>query len=209
MLAALWMTNPPQSVDGPILDELAEVGLKPGSPYDLSQQPQAIQVGMNAAARAALKYISSDVALAQTGNTQANGWTLTTGFDGQWGTNYLNRAVTAYNGLGANAAQDAVYGYANRDHTGLLLNGANRYTITFPGDEGDYWVQIAALGFATRRFEVKRTGVVRRAKLYYLRDRVGKATRLRERKPKVSGDGAARKAGKGKKAEAPAEQSAP
>src|SRR5262245_12289580 len=29
---------------------------------------------------------------------------------------------------------------------------------------------------------VKRTGRVRRAKLYYLRDRVGKATRLRERK---------------------------
>jgi large subunit ribosomal protein L19 len=29
---------------------------------------------------------------------------------------------------------------------------------------------------------VKRTGEVRRAKLYYLRERVGKATRLRERK---------------------------
>src|ERR687892_335756 len=32
------------------------------------------------------------------------------------------------------------------------------------------------------KIEVKRTGEVRRAKLYYLRDRVGKATRLRERK---------------------------
>jgi large subunit ribosomal protein L19 len=32
--------------------------------------------------------------------------------------------------------------------------------------------------------EVKRTGEVRRAKLYYLRKRVGKATRLRERKGK-------------------------
>lgn len=32
------------------------------------------------------------------------------------------------------------------------------------------------------KVEVKRTGRVRRAKLYYLRDRVGKATRLRERK---------------------------
>ena len=35
------------------------------------------------------------------------------------------------------------------------------------------------------KIEVKRTGVVRRAKLYYLRDRVGKATRLRERKGKI------------------------
>jgi large subunit ribosomal protein L19 len=32
------------------------------------------------------------------------------------------------------------------------------------------------------RIEVKKTGRVRRAKLYYLRDRVGKATRLKERK---------------------------
>jgi large subunit ribosomal protein L19 len=34
------------------------------------------------------------------------------------------------------------------------------------------------------KIEVKRTGQVRRAKLYYLRDRVGKATRLRERRQK-------------------------
>ena len=43
------------------------------------------------------------------------------------------------------------------------------------------------------KVEVKRTGRVRRAKLYYLRKRVGKATRLRERKAKVTesanGDG--------------------
>jgi large subunit ribosomal protein L19 len=35
------------------------------------------------------------------------------------------------------------------------------------------------------KIDVKRTGRVRRAKLYYLRDRVGKATRLKERKVKV------------------------
>lgn len=34
------------------------------------------------------------------------------------------------------------------------------------------------------QLEVIRHGVVRRAKLYYLRDRVGKATRLKERRPK-------------------------
>jgi large subunit ribosomal protein L19 len=34
------------------------------------------------------------------------------------------------------------------------------------------------------KIEVKRAGSVRRAKLYYLRDRVGKATRIRERKEK-------------------------
>jgi hypothetical protein len=33
-----------------------------------------------------------------------------------------------------------------------------RYTVAFPGDEGDYFVNVAALGFASKRFEVKRTG---------------------------------------------------
>lgn len=32
-----------------------------------------------------------------------------------------------------------------------------RFTITFPGDEGDYMVSVAALGFTGKRFEIKRT----------------------------------------------------
>lgn len=35
------------------------------------------------------------------------------------------------------------------------------------------------------KIEVKRSGIVRRAKLYFLRDRVGKAVRLRERRGEV------------------------
>jgi hypothetical protein len=34
---------------------------------------------------------------------------------------------------------------------------AGRYTITFPGADGDYFVNVAALGFAPRRFQIKRT----------------------------------------------------
>jgi large subunit ribosomal protein L19 len=57
------------------------------------------------------------------------------------------------------------------------------------------------------KVEVKRTGRVRRAKLYYLRDRVGKATRLRERKVKTGEDGAAPAKKKSKaKAEVPASE---
>ena len=50
------------------------------------------------------------------------------------------------------------------------------------------------------KVEVKRTGEVRRAKLYYLRKRVGKATRLRERKAKAGEGGS-----KATKTEMPAE----
>lgn len=130
-LATLWMTNPPQAVDSDILAKLAQVGLVPGQPYDLSTQPRAVQLGMNAGARAAFAYLSSDLALLRV-HRPVNGWTLSVGFDGEWGVNYFGRALAAYRGLGTNAEQDAVYGYANRDHTGRLLDGSTRYSITFP-----------------------------------------------------------------------------
>src|SRR5437868_6373023 len=56
------------------------------------------------------------------------------------------------------------------------------------------------------KVEVKRTGKVRRAKLYYLRDRVGKATRLRERRPKPSENGVAKAAARAAKKKETAEQ---
>lgn len=46
------------------------------------------------------------------------------------------------------------------------------------------------------KIEVKRSGVSRRAKLYYLRDRVGKAVRLREKREDVTEGSAAKKAAK-------------
>jgi large subunit ribosomal protein L19 len=62
------------------------------------------------------------------------------------------------------------------------------------------------------KVEVKRSGEARRAKLFYLRDRVGKATRLREKKSKLdltanpSGNGVPKgKKGKKAKTEAAAE----
>src|SRR5262245_31553296 len=55
------------------------------------------------------------------------------------------------------------------------------------------------------KVEVKRTGQVRRAKLYYLRDRVGKATRLRERAPKGSATTAPKGKRKSETSEAPSE----
>ena len=53
------------------------------------------------------------------------------------------------------------------------------------------------------RVEVKRSGVSRRAKLYYLRDRVGKSVRLREKRDETANAAApAKKAGAKKKAAA-------
>lgn len=54
------------------------------------------------------------------------------------------------------------------------------------------------------KVEVKKTGSVRRAKLYYLRDRVGKATRLKERKKGEATTAAKVVKGKGAKPKAAA-----
>lgn len=56
------------------------------------------------------------------------------------------------------------------------------------------------------KIEVKRTGEVRRAKLYYLRGRVGKATRLRERKVSVPGSDGSKKAAASRKKKAATEE---
>ena len=60
-----------------------------------------------------------------------NGWTWST-ILGQYGTEYLKRAIVANRALGANLAVDAVYFYAQQDGRGTLLDGNKQYTLTFP-----------------------------------------------------------------------------
>src|SRR5436190_14382869 len=54
----------------------------------------------------------------------------------------------------ANVTATSVQGGVNRTQR---TDKAGRFTITFPGGEGDYFVYVTALGFSPRRFEVKRT----------------------------------------------------
>jgi large subunit ribosomal protein L19 len=58
------------------------------------------------------------------------------------------------------------------------------------------------------KVDVKRTGQARRAKLFYLRDRVGKATKLKERKSKVDVAASANGAPKKKKGKRTATEAA-
>jgi len=58
-----------------------------------------------------------------------NGWMLSTGDMGTYGTNYLARAGVAWVGLGANLMADAVYPMGRIDGDGNPLNGAT-------GEEG-------------------------------------------------------------------------
>ncbi len=54
----------------------------------------------------------------------------------------------------ANITATSVQGGVNRN---AKSDNSGRFTITFPGGEGDYYVSVTSLGFSPRRFEVKRT----------------------------------------------------
>ena len=55
---------------------------------------------------------------------------------------------------GARITATSLAGNVNRT---ARTDTRGRFTITFPGGEGDYFITVQALGFAQRRFEVKRT----------------------------------------------------
>jgi hypothetical protein len=66
--------------------------------------------------------------------TVVNGWIVTKDL-GQYGTNYLKRAIVAAYGWPANLQEDAVYPSAEVDSKGQTLSGANKYTLTFAKGE--------------------------------------------------------------------------
>jgi large subunit ribosomal protein L19 len=65
-----------------------------------------------------------------------------------------------------------------RNGTGVSQMFAVRRIVSGEGVERKFPLHSPRI----EKIEVKRSGVVRRAKLYFLRDRVGKAVRLRERR---------------------------
>src|SRR5437764_11091462 len=54
----------------------------------------------------------------------------------------------------AKVTATSLSGNANRS---ARTDKNGRFTLTFPGGEGDYFVEYSAIGYAARRFEVKRT----------------------------------------------------
>ena len=57
--------------------------------------------------------------------------------------------------LGAIVQATSLSGNVSRS---ARTNSDGRFTITFPGGDGDYWITVSAIGFTPRRFEIKRVG---------------------------------------------------
>lgn len=119
---------PPAPEDAPIVARMAKIGIVPGKPFELAKLSPEVQAALKDLPQTTLDKIS---ALFKTAGKIENGW-LIPGAAGTYGTNYMGRALIAAYGWPANIPQDAVYPTAKVDSEGKTLNGANKYTVTFP-----------------------------------------------------------------------------
>lgn len=127
VLAALMKTNPPASADAPMLAKLAQLGIVPGKDFDPSKLDPQLAAAIDHAPQDSVAAIQQGIAKV---GTNENGWQVMK--TGEYGTDYMFRAVIAYAGLGANLAKDAIYPTAKTDSQGQPLDtGKNNYVITF------------------------------------------------------------------------------
>lgn len=127
-LARLMKTNPPADADAPLVARMAKIGLIPGKDFDPSKldlmDKEAIKAVPKLAVVKIMEYFKSS-------GKPLNGWIFTTK-TGLYGTDYLQRAMIAAIGLGANRPQDAVYPTSEEDADGKKYDGAtHKYVIHF------------------------------------------------------------------------------
>ena len=115
-LALLMKDNPPAPADAPILKQMAKLGIVPGEPFNINRlDPAVIQVLENVPKLAVAKILAWYKEGAKAGDaTVQNGW-VSNLKTGTYGTDYLQRALVAAIGLGANRPQDTCYAISTTD----------------------------------------------------------------------------------------------
>jgi hypothetical protein len=105
MAKQMAVSPPVLPQDGPIVAEMAKVGLEPGKPFTISALDPAVQRSLGNVNQLAMAQIS---AMQKNAGIVRNGWVIP-GANGSYGTDYLSRAYISAYGWGANLPQDANY----------------------------------------------------------------------------------------------------
>lgn len=127
LLAALMKDNPAAPNDAPMLKKMARLGIVPGKPFDLKKLTPEVQQALAAIPKAGFETIMAHF---KSAGTSENGWVFATK-TGLYGTDYLQRALIAAIGLGANLPQDAVYPTSEADAQGKPYEGSAKYVLHF------------------------------------------------------------------------------
>lgn len=128
LMAKLMKDNPPAIADAPMVEKMARIGIVPGKEFDISKLDPAIAKALQNVPKTALEKIKAHF---KNAGKDINGWQFITQ-TGLYGTDYLQRALVTYFGLGANRPQDAVYPTSEMDGDGKPFDGANKYVLHFP-----------------------------------------------------------------------------
>jgi hypothetical protein len=136
-LSELLKTTPPTLADHPILAKLARIGIVPGQDFDASKLTPEDKSEIERAVADAREKIQNEWKEKPFAR-KVNNWSILEKPVGNYGTDYVIRAVVAYGGLGANLPQDAIYPATNVDADGNPLTGKNKYVIHFDKDELPY-----------------------------------------------------------------------
>jgi len=132
-LAQLMNTNPPTAADAPLVARMAKIGLIPGQDYDPSKLSGFDREAIKAVPKLALVKMALHLKEQKT----TNGWLYFTSGVGNWGTDYLLRAMANMLGPGWNRPQDAVYPLSQKDARGDDYNGSDhKYVMHF--DKGQF-----------------------------------------------------------------------
>jgi hypothetical protein len=131
LAAELMKRNPPHAADVPMVLRLERLGILAGSSFSLDNASPAVQRALKRAGPPALARI---VTWGPRRRVPHNGWMRPSGVHGVYGTDYLNRAYTAYVGLGALLSDEAIYLSAFDDGESRHLSGAHRYVLHFERD---------------------------------------------------------------------------
>ncbi|MFN8625101.1 MAG: DUF1254 domain-containing protein [Candidatus Binatia bacterium] len=131
LLATLMKDNPAAAADAPLVAQLAKIGFRPGSDFDIGRLDPAVVSGLQRVPTLAQEQLATE--FKRTGVT-IHGWRYSTTL-GVYDSDYLRRAVTAAFFLGANRPQDAIYPISEFDADGRPYDGSQKYVMHF--DKGE------------------------------------------------------------------------
>jgi hypothetical protein len=126
--------NPPLEQDAKIVKELALLGLWPVENFDwdklTSAQRTALTNGVLSGRQEFWHYGQQ-----RERHKYPTGWNAPKPNAGNFGTDYVARAIATVYGIGGNVPKIAIYFSARADRTGALLNGSKLYKVHFDADK--------------------------------------------------------------------------
>lgn len=123
-LNSLLVDNPPYDYDAPVMERFAPLGIGPGMTFDIGRFGEAVRSEM--ATFGQTDPVETGALFAAQGQTYES-----RKISGRFGTDYWQRYVLVFGGLGGNLMEDAMYFWLSADTEGAPLTGPQRYVVRF------------------------------------------------------------------------------